>query len=438
MTQAGAPTATLLVVGAGPKALALHVKASILRELGYPVPDVLIVEHQGVGAHWRGGVGYTNGKYDLVNKPEKDLGFPYRCKYGREADRRMLKYSWQAYKCWRAEYADWVDGDRPEATHSEWADYLQWAKETSHANVVEGKVARIEVARDEWAVTYSPNDSPGASRHLRAAGIVISGPGDARRLDQDQDDHPNISDGKSFWLPPCLEDFANLKSGRIAVIGGGDTAAAAVVGVLDALHPSADVEIQIFIPRGMSLSRGWSFGEQQWFSDPGGWNKLARDARQQFIQHTERGVFSPALKKRIDKARNVRILPKRVVTARMKGKEVVVAFHDGTKSQPFRRAIVATGFKPWYFYKLFPDWKLFPFFSRRKLYEEKELFLAEKIRYDLSYTARWKPKLFLPSLAGLKQGPGFPNLSCLGLLSDRILGSFLDDHGGHGGTEAGD
>lgn len=33
-----------------------------------------------------------------------------------------------------------------------------------------------------------------------------------------------------------------------------------------------------------------------------------------------------------------------------------------------------------------------------------------------------RQKLFLPGLSGLTQGPGFPNLSCLGLLSDRILG----------------
>ena len=31
------------------------------------------------------------------------------------------------------------------------------------------------------------------------------------------------------------------------------------------------------------------------------------------------------------------------------------------------------------------------------------------------------PALHLPMLAGLAQGPGFPNLSCLGLLADRIL-----------------
>jgi mycobactin lysine-N-oxygenase len=32
------------------------------------------------------------------------------------------------------------------------------------------------------------------------------------------------------------------------------------------------------------------------------------------------------------------------------------------------------------------------------------------------------PRLHLPLLAGLRQGPGFPNLSCLGLLADRVLG----------------
>ena len=34
------------------------------------------------------------------------------------------------------------------------------------------------------------------------------------------------------------------------------------------------------------------------------------------------------------------------------------------------------------------------------------------------------PKLHLPMLAGIAQGPGFPNLSCLGLLADRILAAY--------------
>jgi len=48
--------------------------------------------------------------------------------------------------------------------------------------------------------------------------------------------------------------------------------------------------------------------------------------------------------------------------------------------------------------------------------------LQESIGYDLAVTDV-TPKLFLPNLSGLTQGPGFPNLSCLGLLSDRVLGS---------------
>jgi mycobactin lysine-N-oxygenase len=52
--------------------------------------------------------------------------------------------------------------------------------------------------------------------------------------------------------------------------------------------------------------------------------------------------------------------------------------------------------------------------------------LSEFIGHDLAVT-NVTPKLFLPSLSGLTQGPGFPNLSCLGLLSDRILGSDLTD-----------
>jgi hypothetical protein len=50
--------------------------------------------------------------------------------------------------------------------------------------------------------------------------------------------------------------------------------------------------------------------------------------------------------------------------------------------------------------------------------------LQEAIGHDLAVTDV-TPKLFLPGLSGLTQGPGFPNLSCLGLLSDRILSADL-------------
>jgi mycobactin lysine-N-oxygenase len=44
------------------------------------------------------------------------------------------------------------------------------------------------------------------------------------------------------------------------------------------------------------------------------------------------------------------------------------------------------------------------------------------------------PPLHLPVVAGLAQGPGFPNLSCLGLLSDRILRRYVAAAGAPGPT----
>ena len=49
--------------------------------------------------------------------------------------------------------------------------------------------------------------------------------------------------------------------------------------------------------------------------------------------------------------------------------------------------------------------------------------IEEAIEEDLS-VRDFRPHLHLPMLAGVAQGPGFPNLSCLGLLADRVLGPY--------------
>jgi mycobactin lysine-N-oxygenase len=46
--------------------------------------------------------------------------------------------------------------------------------------------------------------------------------------------------------------------------------------------------------------------------------------------------------------------------------------------------------------------------------------LEQRLDHDLSISG-YPGKIFVPNLAALRQGPGFPNLSSLGLLSDRIL-----------------
>src|SRR2546425_221766 len=68
---------TLLVLGAGPKAIAIATKRSVLAKSGYPMPQLVIVDNQGIVAHWSGKFGFTDGRQLLGTRPEKDVGFPY-------------------------------------------------------------------------------------------------------------------------------------------------------------------------------------------------------------------------------------------------------------------------------------------------------------------------------------------------------------------------
>ena len=70
-------TPTVLVLGAGPKAVAIAAKRHMLAKLGYPVPHVRIIDRQGVATHWSGEAGFTDGDQFLGTRPEKDMGFPY-------------------------------------------------------------------------------------------------------------------------------------------------------------------------------------------------------------------------------------------------------------------------------------------------------------------------------------------------------------------------
>jgi hypothetical protein len=41
-----------------------------------------------------------------------------------------------------------------------------------------------------------------------------------------------------------------------------------------------------------------------------------------------------------------------------------------------------------------------------------------------------RPRLHIPGLGGLRQGPGFANLGSLGLLANRVLQPLLSEKGG--------
>ena len=105
--HATASRPTLLVVGAGPKAVAIAAKRHMLAKLGYSVPHVRIIDRQGVATHWTGRAGFTDGHQLLGTRPEKDIGFPYlsACWEDQELSRavakEMVHLSWQSFPTWR-------------------------------------------------------------------------------------------------------------------------------------------------------------------------------------------------------------------------------------------------------------------------------------------------------------------------------------------------
>ena len=91
---------------------------------------------------------------------------------------------------------------------------------------------------------------------------------------------------------------------NIGVIGTGETAAAIVVALVDALRSSAFIEV--ISPNGVLYSRDEGFEENRLFSDPDGklanlfgdhqhaanWLQLSERDRREFVRRTDRGVFS--------------------------------------------------------------------------------------------------------------------------------------------------
>ena len=107
--------------------------------------------------------------------------------------------------------------------------------------------------------------------------------------------------------------------------------------------------------------------------------------------------------------------------ARAGERQVVVTIAYGREREcvAYDFVVVAIGFEPRWFERI-----LGPEARRRFVAALGGDALERRIGIDLSVEGM-RPRLHLPMLAGLAQGPGFPNLSSLGLLSDRILRPYV-------------
>src|SRR5215218_2812024 len=252
------------------------------------------------------------------------------------------------------------------------------------------------------------------------------------------DHHPRILDGRSFWTAG-----AALSAGgpvEVCVVGSGETAGS-ITSALVGLLPEGSV-IELVSDHGVLYTRGESFTENRMYSDPdaAGWRQLAERHRREFLKRTDRGVFSVQVQELLDRAGLVRTLAGRVTHLEpVEAKVVVEVDYDQRRERlAFDWVVVAVGFDPLWFVSLFGRGAhdaLAEAVGEAPGRPPTRAALERVIGHDLAVPGL-RPRLHLPILAGLAQGPGFPNLSCLGLLADRVLGAYVDvrrpDHQGLG------
>ncbi len=409
---------TLAVLGAGAKAVAVAAKAAALRAMGVDTPEVIAVERTGVAANWQAIGGWTDGAQRLGTSPEKDVGFPYRSslvpRRNAELDERMTRYSWPTYLIATGQFAYWIDRGRPAPTHRRWGQYLRWVAERIDMPVVEGEVDRVAVAGRRWAL-HTPGNT------IEADALMITGPGQAERTLLPG--NPRMLSIAQFWDRAAQHD--RITAERIAMIGGGETAAA----MLNELRGHPISTITVISPQVTLFTRGESFFENSLFSDPTHWPALTLAERRDAIARTDRGVFSSSVQEMLMADDRIRHLRGRVAHAVGRDGQIRLTLSTNGGNENFETVhgfdlvIDGSGLDALWFTSLFNQdaLDLLELGLGAPLSGER---LQEAIGYDLAVDGV-APKLFLPNLAGLNQGPGFPNLSCLGLLSDRVLGAQL-------------
>ncbi len=438
----GEEISDLLIVGAGAKAAAIAAKVDAMNGLGLADLTVTIVEKTRPAASWLGLNGMTSGEEPLAVPPIKDVGFPYRSSrqfpvVGDELDAALLPLSWQRHAIERGEYAPWVNSGAPPILHRDYGTYLGWVLEraTEGVTMLSGRVVAVELdaAREHWVIDVEDDapasgdgaaatrDAAAATRRLRGRALLLTGPGVHRAFPHDPAAEPRV-----LHCDSRRGEFARLPADRevdVAIVGGGESALSALV-FLRAMRPQA--KITVYTPM-LPLSRGESFLENRVFADPDdvGWEHLDVETRKDFVKHCDRGVFDAGVIARLAGEQRCGFELGRAVhvNASRGGEEVELELETaaGPTIAHHEYVVNCTGFD--------------------LLAQLRGLF-AEPVRADLEARVGpiWdrpagaglrfdrslaldgiEPRLHIPGLAGLSQGPGFANLGSLGLLANRVL-----------------
>lgn len=410
-------TDRLVIIGGGPKAMSVAAKAHVLASLGLPAPHVTVIEPTAIGGNWLPSGGWTDGRHRLGTSPEKDVGFPYHSTVHRprnaDVNAAMQQFSWTSFLVERGTYAEWVDRGRPSPEHNLWAKYLQWVGRKVAVDTIAARAESIGIDGRRWQVRVAAAD--GTTNVVEADRLMMTGPGSS---DQVMARHPKVLSIAEFWRRAGSSELP--ASTRAAVIGGGETAGSA----LDELIRHDILTVSVISPGATIYTRGESYFENSLYSTPVKWRTLSVPERRDVVRRTDRGVFSVRVQESLLSDERVAHLQGRVVQVTPDGDGVSLTLRNEFRpdqQHSFDLVIDAVGGKPLWFFNLFDDHAT----------DQVELCLGGPITqerveaaigHDLSLEGL-PARLHLPNLSALAQGPGFPNLSCLGELSDRVLAS---------------
>ena len=424
----------LLIVGAGAKAAGIATKVHVLNRLGLGPISLRIVEGTERAASWLGLNGMTSGEEPLAVTPIKDIGFPYQSHYefgeaGEAIDAGTMGFSWQQYLIGQRRYARWIDAGSPSVRHRDYGQYLTWvlSRATEGVSHVAGRVERIELREGDEGWQVEVAEAEGTGRYACGA-LVLTGPGVHHAFPHEPEVAPRI-----FHCDSRRSEFARLSDGPcdVGIAGGGESALSCVM-FLRGLKPQA--RFTVYTPM-LPMSRGESFLENRVFSNPDEvrWADLDLQTRRDFVKHSDRGVFDPPSLAAIAYDDRVRFVTGRVTDVGAgEGERVRLRYEapGGPDTGAHEFVVNCTGFD-----LLAQLRELFPPELRAEI-ERQVGGIWDRPRGAEVPIGRFLelegllPRLQIPGLAGLSQGPGFANLGALGLLSNRVLQPLLLERSG--------
>ncbi len=431
MSQSGASSSSLprecdlLVVGAGAKGTAIAIKAHVLNSLGLGPATVAVVEARGPAAAWCDGEGVTSSREILGLGPSKDVGFPYQSsrafgEAGPEIDAATMAFSWQRYLIEEGRYAAWIDAGSPAVQRRVFGAYLAWVLERAGegVSVLSGQVARLSLDGDgsRWLVDVA---APTGPARIACRAFALTGQGVQRVIPHDVEAARRVLDCESGRME--IARVPSEMSSDIAIVGSGE-AALSCMEFVRALRP--DAQITVYSAE-LPMSRVESFLENRVFSRPDdvGWTALSETARRDFIARSDRGVFGTERVAPFGYDERFRLVGGRVthIDCAHGGRRVRVVYASrvGEMEGEHDYVINCTG------YDLLQQLRVL-------LAPAAEAELERQIgqvwgRPDDLAIGRYleleglHPRVHIPGLAALSQGPGFSTLGALGLVADRTL-----------------